>query len=173
MIKAIETKYKGYRFRSRTEARWAVFFDAMGWEWEYEKEGYYFDGTYYLPDFWLPKEKTFAEVKGGEFTKKESEKCRMLSKLSGFKCLQLDGVPARKPYWMWEQENFDGARSFFIGRYKDNWSGFWWTAFDGTLQINNPEFMREIEYCTKGRIEESVNAALGARFEHGETGVSL
>lgn len=39
-IKAIETSYKGYRFRSRLEARWAVFFDALGIEWEYEKEGY-------------------------------------------------------------------------------------------------------------------------------------
>ena len=29
-IKAIETVYKGYRFRSRLEARWAVFFDACG-----------------------------------------------------------------------------------------------------------------------------------------------
>ena len=27
-IKPIETHYKGYRFRSRLEARWAVFFDA-------------------------------------------------------------------------------------------------------------------------------------------------
>ncbi len=27
-IKAIQTKYRGYHFRSRLEARWAVFFDA-------------------------------------------------------------------------------------------------------------------------------------------------
>lgn len=40
MIKAIETKYKGYRFRSRLEARWAVFFDALGVRWEYEIEGF-------------------------------------------------------------------------------------------------------------------------------------
>ena len=33
-FKAIETKYKGFRFRSRLEARWAVFFDALGIEWE-------------------------------------------------------------------------------------------------------------------------------------------
>lgn len=39
-IKAIETSYKGYRFRSRLEARWAVFFDELGIKWEYEKEGY-------------------------------------------------------------------------------------------------------------------------------------
>ena len=29
-IQVIETAYKGYRFRSRLEARWAVFFDAIG-----------------------------------------------------------------------------------------------------------------------------------------------
>ena len=28
LIRPIETEYRGYRFRSRFEARWAVFFDA-------------------------------------------------------------------------------------------------------------------------------------------------
>jgi hypothetical protein len=52
MIKPIETRYKGYRFRSRLEARWAVFFDCMGSSWEYEPEGFVLDdGTHYLPDF--------------------------------------------------------------------------------------------------------------------------
>ena len=50
-VKPIETVYKGYRFRSRLEARWAVFFDALGVEWEYEPEGFDINGTYYLPDF--------------------------------------------------------------------------------------------------------------------------
>lgn len=36
---AIQTEYNGYLFRSRLEARWAVFFDAMGIEYEYEPEG--------------------------------------------------------------------------------------------------------------------------------------
>lgn len=53
-IKAIETVYKGYRFRSRLEARWAVFFDALGVKWEYEPQGFELeDGTRYLPDFWI------------------------------------------------------------------------------------------------------------------------
>ena len=43
-LKAIETEYKGYRFRSRLEARWAVFFDACGVKWEYEPEGYVLSG---------------------------------------------------------------------------------------------------------------------------------
>jgi hypothetical protein len=63
-LKPIETRYKGYRFRSRLEARWAVFFDALGIEWEYEKEGYDLgEAGWYLPDFWLPGEKLFVEVK--------------------------------------------------------------------------------------------------------------
>lgn len=69
---AIETHYAGCRFRSRLEARWAVFFDAMGIEWRYEPEGYELEhritlkpGTIrYLPDFWLPDLNLHVEVKG-------------------------------------------------------------------------------------------------------------
>ena len=51
-FKAIETEYNGYRFRSRLEARWAVFFDALGIDYEYEPEGYELpSGKRYLPDF--------------------------------------------------------------------------------------------------------------------------
>lgn len=61
---AIETEYKGYRFRSRLEARWAVFFDALRIEWKYETEGYEVDGARYLPDFFLPASNDWVEVKG-------------------------------------------------------------------------------------------------------------
>lgn len=64
MIKAIETHYNGYRFRSRTEARWAVFFDSLNIPYEYEKQGYDLgNGLYYLPDFWLPQQDIFIEIK--------------------------------------------------------------------------------------------------------------
>lgn len=46
-IKAKPTRYKGIPFRSRLEARWAAFFDKLGWEWEYEPCD--FNGWY--PDF--------------------------------------------------------------------------------------------------------------------------
>lgn len=64
-MQAIETHYNGYRFRSRLEARWAVFFDALGIAYEYEKEGYDLgkDG-WYLPDFWVPAHDCFIEIKG-------------------------------------------------------------------------------------------------------------
>jgi len=64
MIKAIETQYKGYRFRSRLEARWAVFFDALGLDWEYEPEGYCISKYgCYLPDFFISTLGCFVEVK--------------------------------------------------------------------------------------------------------------
>lgn len=67
MIQAIETEYRGYRFRSRLEARWAVFFDAMGFTWRYEHEGFKRGGLRYLPDFeleWGNGKTMYVEVKG-------------------------------------------------------------------------------------------------------------
>lgn len=66
MITAIETRYAGCRFRSRLEARWAVFFDHLKIKWEYEPQGYRVgpDKRPYLPDFRLPEFGAFVEVKG-------------------------------------------------------------------------------------------------------------
>src|SRR5581483_11404076 len=58
-IKPIETKYRGYRFRSRLEARWAVFFDTAKIRWQYEPQGFDVGGTAYLPDLHC-----YFEVKG-------------------------------------------------------------------------------------------------------------
>ena len=64
-IKPIETYYKGYRFRSRLEAKWAVFFDTAGIKYQYEPEGYTLEnGEAYLPDFYLPDLDVHVEVKG-------------------------------------------------------------------------------------------------------------
>lgn len=66
-IKAIETSYAGHLFRSRLEARWAIFFDALGVKWQYEAQGFELpSGATYLPDFRLPDLKMFVEVKGDE-----------------------------------------------------------------------------------------------------------
>lgn len=63
-IKPIETVYNGYRFRSRLEARWAVFLDEVRVEYQYELEGYELGaGIKYLPDFFLPSIGVHVEVK--------------------------------------------------------------------------------------------------------------
>lgn len=67
-LTAIETRYAGHRFRSRLEARWAVFFDELDLDWVYEPEGFELPGPdetmrRYLPDFHLRGIGWF-EVKG-------------------------------------------------------------------------------------------------------------
>lgn len=75
-IQAIQTRYAGCHFRSRLEARWAVFFNTLGVKWEYEKEGFELpSGKRYLPDFWLPWERFWVEVKGQAPTTEESDRC--------------------------------------------------------------------------------------------------
>lgn len=60
-MNAIKTKYRGYEFRSRIEAKWACMFDQFGWRWEYEP----IDLNGYIPDFVLrfPHGDTIVEIK--------------------------------------------------------------------------------------------------------------
>lgn len=74
-IKAIETEYDGHRFRSRLEARWAVFFNAVGLTYEYEIEGFEMDGTRYIPDFYIPSLNRWFEIKGKPLSLNEIKKC--------------------------------------------------------------------------------------------------
>jgi hypothetical protein len=91
-IKAIETTYRGFRFRSRLEARWAYLFDVAGIDWQYEPEGYDLgDGDLYLPDFFLPlkadhwRRREFEnpgywiEIKGRQPTESEIQKMHKLT----------------------------------------------------------------------------------------------
>lgn len=98
-MKSIDTEYKGYKFRSRLEARWAIFFDFLGLEWEYEPEGYQFDdGTKYLPDFYLPELEYWAEVKAKKFNNEEEYKAINLVIETGKPLIKLIGTPSPKTY---------------------------------------------------------------------------
>lgn len=99
MIQAIETKYKGYNFRSRLEARWAVFFDALGIKWEYEKEGYDLGALgWYLPDFWFPDLRCWVEIKPNGDDENARAKCAELSKGTQTACLLIEGSPGTEGF---------------------------------------------------------------------------
>jgi hypothetical protein len=53
-IRPIETVYNGVRYRSRLEARWALFFDLLCVRHHYEAEAFALPSGNYLPDFYLP-----------------------------------------------------------------------------------------------------------------------
>ena len=82
-IKAIPTKYNGITFRSRTEARWAAFFDQLEIKYVYEPEGIeFFDGTKYLPDFYLEDMDAYFECKSapGKLTEEELHKIDLMKR---------------------------------------------------------------------------------------------
>ena len=160
-MKAIETIYNNYRFRSRIEARWAVFFDTLGVKYLYEHEGFDLGELgYYLPDFYIPGWDCYAEVKPCEFTEEEFDKCMALSN----HCLLLDtGTP--QIYHAY----------YLTGHLESNYPDY----------LNKELWMRVLLSPSKGKgrlwfsFGESPSdywmdyapelAATQARFEHGET----
>jgi hypothetical protein len=65
-MRPIQTWYDGTLYESLLEARWAVFFDNAGIPYEYEYYGHKMGElgeTWYLPDFWLPEQRYWVEVK--------------------------------------------------------------------------------------------------------------
>ena len=63
-MRAHPTKYAGVAFRSRLEARWAAFFDLVGWAWQYEPS----DDAGWVPDFMLVESSIPVEVKPLEWS---------------------------------------------------------------------------------------------------------
>jgi hypothetical protein len=179
-IKAIETQYNGYHFRSRLEARWAVFFDTLGVRWEYEKEGYELEtGERYLPDFWLPDERIWIEVKG------DMPQNNYLSMIEAFSweigaILLVVGLPGTGPYEFFGFDLCDSSGGGY--RNEIDISG----AHDGKIQFTSQDsrLTRDRVVFTDGRFEnsmdimyfrnriifpsaiEATNKAKAARFEY-------
>ena len=154
-LQAIETRYKGHLFRSRLEARWAVYFDRCGITWTYEPEGYQLGDVRYLPDFWLPQVSMFAEVKPVELTAAELEKAQRLADASDCAVLRLIGPPEDKSYWAshpssWRNEDGSFADTDYnvASTYLDE--GRFFSSTDG-CPTNDPETLRAIEASRAAR----------------------
>lgn len=82
-----------------------MFFDALGVPYEYEKEGYDLgNGLLYLPDFWLPKQRCWIEIKPNSLTadgwchfvgedRVTAEKCGRLAEATEHAAYLLTGMP--------------------------------------------------------------------------------
>ena len=181
-MKVIETEYKGYRFRSRLEARWAVFFDACGVRWEYEPEGYELNnGQQYLPYFLLHDVEgrvdgdLHVEVKG-KMTKMDAAKINQFSE-GKHPLLVVPGIPDGddigdiESYCReWGRYGFPG---FGGGPYPFNFQtidGDYFVAHPGINKQGRFEFFGS---CTMDRDDvatlQAFKLARQARFEHGET----
>lgn len=195
-LKPITTYYKGYKFRSRLEARWAVFFDHCGVKWEYEPEGFELEnGQLYLPDFLLHglegrvQGDLWVEVKG------------QMTEESARKIFAFSGIPARETFPKSEECVVkrpilvvgaipDGETMYEIDRSveDDGYSDLKWhwaNAFnfftvDGDYFVAHPGVNKTGGFELFGddgsylldrddaKTERAFRAARCARFEHGE-----
>lgn len=177
-IQAIETFYRGYRMRSRLEARWAVCFDALGLKYDYEPEGFEMtDGRRYLPDFYFPQVRTYAEVKPNY--EDPAELNRQLFKCQEFimagmgeKILFLVGEPEFRPYLMMRLIRLpDGNESWTTNAILDiHYYAQIFTEqkrlFEDVLE---PQFSKAEDFSMEYR--KAVYKARGARFDHNESGI--
>lgn len=178
--KTIATVYRGFAFRSRFEARWAVYMDAMGVKWQYEPEGFELPSGRYLPDFYLPDFDCYVEVKSKWPTEEEFRKCRELVEATRSKCLILDGDPAFRHYNMYELDyeskyehpdkppKVSGCSVTFNDCAKEGrwfWVDGWMDSADEANSLYPSSYM---EYLTE-KTKNAIHAARQARFEYGET----
>lgn len=168
-IKPIQTRYKGYRFRSRLEARWAVFFDTLGLDWEYEPEGFELKSGRYLPDFKVHypggDSETWFECKGSLDSLSPNDLARLLEFEEAKNLIILDGTPDCRMYvtpsayrdhpdWYTKHDRFGAAL----------WSAkerIWWDEYENFFGCK--DYYWAVKYITR-----AVEAARSARFEHGE-----
>lgn len=131
-LRALPTDYHGYRFRSRAEARWAVFMETLHVPYEYEPEGFDLgDGVHYLPDFWLPIQRRWLEIKGAEPDPEEMAKAELLAQRSGNDVLILNALFGAPGQPGMGGDPFDAAQHPCSGAYlirPDGWvdKPYWW-----------------------------------------------
>lgn len=169
MIKAIDTTYKGYKFRSRLEARFAVFMDALNIRWDYEIEGFNLPNTgKYLPDFFLPENglcgsnssPLWVEVKAIQPTKEEIHKLRELavkSKITGAFFCGSPTIHIPNTFQSWLEGYYNNMSLPILQNFQ--------------YPTRTYEFISK--FCEETYIEQlriGAKAALSARFEFGESG---
>ena len=174
-IKPIETRAYGHRFRSRLEARWAVAFTEARIAWQYEPEGFDLgEAGFYLPDFWLPQVSMWAEVKGGRPTDEELRKAAALVHQSRKPCLLLIGQPSAYAYWAIE----DDLRWITTTMADIDIAAMDYCLFEGSdYHIDEGRFYGgsgvsgdfPMPFDLGYDSHPAVDAALSARFEHGES----
>ena len=169
--KAIETSYAGCRFRSRLEAKWAVFFDALEIAWEYEPQGYLIDvpgrgPIAYLPDFKL-EDGTWVEVKGSETQLDKPLLTATSEQLGGLLILGPIPKPQRgEGDWGWPIAGELHSRYGFGPWRKDQRLWF----LDNAQAGADAPWLNPVWDPYETNCAPAYEAARSARFEHGQSG---
>ena len=187
-IRAIDTIYNDRRFRSRLEARWAVFFDEMSLPYLYEPEGFQLGEIRYLPDFSLPNGIRFAdegkhrqniwiEIKpNAQLDDSDRQKITQFVKQTGYSLLLIAGEPGEEA----------SLRFITYDHQKGAWNASdvkWIELANQELGLLNLEDLRQQvgddtrtilnQLSHAQRVLSAFSAAKQARFDHTDSISSL
>lgn len=183
-LKPIETRYNGYRFRSRLEARWAVFFDTAGIPYEYEKEGFQTEAGWYLPDFWLPQQKCWVEIKGGPLPKEDEHRIIDFVRHSEHPLFVFTGSIRDNALASYDRSEGEMSAEMYGARWEGWDTPYRWCrcTFCDELTIQysglygfrhcdpNSRTLGREDTASDPMLVAAYDAAQAARFEHGEKG---
>lgn len=165
------TRYGGVTYRSRTEARWAIFFDALGVRADYEFEGFDLGRGGYLPDFWLPAQSVFLEVKPAAPSEEERAKCAEVARVTQYDMLLAEGPPrpTYQIHWFNGKDADEPDVLHMIAWDKVIECGMWLMAEDGGHRLGPlsvTTWPRGPMVCD--HLEAAYAAAADARFDRSD-----
>jgi hypothetical protein len=138
------TTYRGTRFRSRLEARWAAFFDLIDWSWVYEP----FDTEGWIPDFLVRGAFPFLVEVGPCITANEyvakGEKAR-----TAYPTTRVLRGEGDEGIWIDTPERWTLIAGVAPLYEEANWRAVaagWW-AIDGLGQTDSPGFWYRCDEC--------------------------
>lgn len=163
-LRAIETEIDGIRFRSRTEARFAILFGQLGTVFEYELDGFILgNGRAYAPDFWLPElvhldeVGGWVEVKGVKPTATETAATSELGERTGYPAFITAGAPwligrgTNGVYEVWPRKRFPMTFGYCCGTlFVCDYSVYGPTCRCGKIGTSE-EFRKAVAYVKKYR----------------------
>lgn len=175
--KPIDTHYNGYKFRSRLEARWAVFFDELQIPYAYESEGFDLGEFRYLPDFHLTNGLVLHEFKPTQLNKiwveikpdlsleeDERQKIAQFVKQTDYHILLIAGHP-----------DINVSLRFIDHHPETGWfvtDVRWIELPGGEIGLVPIEFLNNNELLSQTnapRLRHALDKARQARFEFGQT----
>lgn len=176
-MKAIQTVYNGYKFRSRLEARWAVFFDEININYQYEPQGFILnDGTHYLPDFYLPDTYLRTDNVKGVYLEIKHQHSDF-DQINNFSMpiVIFHGDPMINTFYSDYEDGYDGGYETGSNNW-DNCMRLWKCSICGNSKIefleNNYDACINAKCSGRGDViglSYAASSARLARFEHGET----
>jgi len=175
-MQPIPTSFDGYTFRSRLEARWAVFFKLRRIQYKHEHQGFRLKGgLWYLPDFFLPEHPCFIEIKPDSILDNPEEQEKLAA------LLHIWNEDRNRPgsLYAFVGEPRKERHTVFVVTNTETWAarlmacrrcpGLSWETFDGSAWGNIGEHPPDcVKYNERWPLplDDVFDEAMAVRFEH-------